>query len=108
MVVELLTLPSLSDTSILVVKLCFSLQDPKQTPLYLDTQMVLEFLLLVGFSSLPLAHYVPPVRNLNTTVERLEDLIRNLQPTLLHPRMRFLWTTLLNFMLCNFTIDSYY
>ncbi|TXG55781.1 hypothetical protein EZV62_017094 [Acer yangbiense] len=93
---------------LLVMKLSLSLQNPKHTPLYLDTQMVLEFLLLVGFSTLPLAQYVPPVRNLNTIVERLEEFIRNLQPTLLHPRMRFLWTTLLNFMFCNFTIDSYY
>ncbi|KAI3409239.1 uncharacterized protein J3R85_019607, partial [Psidium guajava] len=62
---------------------------------------MLQLLLAVAFSAVPLTLYVPPIRSLNLFLETLEDLLR--QTTLYtiraYPRFRLAFTRLYNSLL---------
>ncbi|KAB2594718.1 hypothetical protein D8674_030168 [Pyrus ussuriensis x Pyrus communis] len=67
--------------------------------------MVLQLLLTVAFSAVPLTLYVPPVRSLNPFVETMEELFsesRN-HTNRVYPRVRHLWLRILDCLLCSRT-----
>ncbi|OMO80824.1 hypothetical protein COLO4_23931 [Corchorus olitorius] len=67
---------------------------------------MLQLLFTIAFSAAPLTLYVPPVRSLNLFVETMEDLVREsrVYTNRLYPRVRLIWSRLLDCMLCNLTL----
>ncbi|KAB2017691.1 hypothetical protein ERO13_D08G165700v2 [Gossypium hirsutum] len=68
---------------------------------------MLQLFFTIAFSAAPLTLYVPPVRSLNLFVETMEDLAREsrVYTHRLYPRARFVWSRLLDCMLCNLSLD---
>ncbi|KAB2070427.1 hypothetical protein ERO13_A08G144700v2 [Gossypium hirsutum] len=68
---------------------------------------MLQLFFTIAFSAAPLTLYVPPVRSLNHFVETMEDLVREsrVYTHRLYPRARFVWSRLLDCMLCNLSLD---
>ncbi|KAJ0037446.1 uncharacterized protein LOC116132287 [Pistacia vera] len=68
---------------------------------------MLQLFFTVAFSAVPLTLYVPPVRSLNLFVETMEDFVRESRTYTrrIYPRARFVWSRILDCMLCNLRLD---
>ncbi|KAJ8899194.1 hypothetical protein K2173_012370 [Erythroxylum novogranatense] len=68
---------------------------------------MLQLFFTVAFSAVPLTLYIPPLRSLNLFVGTMEDLFRESRAytSRLYPRARFVWSRLLDIMLCNLRLD---
>ncbi|CAJ2639170.1 unnamed protein product [Trifolium pratense] len=64
---------------------------------------MLEFLLTMAFSAVPLLLYIPPIRNLNTFVETIEEFNREsrLYTNRFNSRLQLGWSRILDLVLSN-------
>jgi hypothetical protein len=64
---------------------------------------MLQFLLTMAFSAVPLLLYIPPIRNLNTFVETIEEFHRESRPytNRFNSRLQLGWSRIMNFVLSN-------
>lgn len=72
------------------------------------TFTMLQLFFTVAFSVVPLTLYLPPVRSLNLFVETMEDYAREstTYTRRLNPQARFVWSRILDCMLCNWRLDQ--
>ncbi|ESR52364.1 hypothetical protein KPL70_013407 [Citrus sinensis] len=68
---------------------------------------MLQLFFTVAFSAVPLTLYIPPLRSLNLFVETMEDFLREsrIYTNRLYPRARFVWSRVLDCILCNLRLD---
>ncbi|KEH33227.1 hypothetical protein MtrunA17_Chr3g0088381 [Medicago truncatula] len=64
---------------------------------------MLQFLLTMAFSAVPLILYIPPIRSLNSFVETMEEIKRESRPFTngLNPRLQAAWSRIFNRILFN-------
>ncbi|KAK2637097.1 hypothetical protein Ddye_031889 [Dipteronia dyeriana] len=70
---------------------------------------MMEMLFLTAIYASPMTLCVPPLKNLNTIVERMDELMRLWREnTFLRRYLRFFWTAFSNFLFRNFIIPAQY